>query len=245
MKTGYLDIGNSFAKLAFRQEDEWNVTLQAPVSDPHLLGEEIAANADLEELVTGSVRGDVLAGVRSALPGVTFDTLKADRIPAEYLDYQTPESLGIDRFLVCLGARRHAPGNVIVIDAGSACTIDLMTGEDIFRGGVIMPGLKLFHRAMNAELPELPEVKAAFPVTWPGKSTDQSLRWGINGAFVMAVESFVQKFVTETGPASVFVTGGDAAILIKNSEMLPDLQHHSGLIFDGMESFRERWPDTA
>jgi type III pantothenate kinase len=191
----------------------------------------------MEKIVVSSVRADILYELETELSDIEFLKIKSSLIPSYYLGYETPKSLGVDRFLVCLGACSLTPKNVVVIDAGTACTIDMMSSDKIFRGGVIMPGIKIFHESMSNSLPELPAVDTTLPKEWPGKSTVDCIRWGVNGAFFYSIISFIEKFREQVENIEVFITGGDAAIITENLNEVIPVKYRPNLLFDGMEQF--------
>ena len=151
------------------------------------------------------------------------------------MDYNTPKTLGFDRFLACLGACTVTSNDVVVIDAGSACTIDMMSSYRTYRGGVIMPGLSLLHRAMETGTPELPTVSSEIPDQFPGKSTEACLQWGINGTFLHAVRSFLDQYAEKYGTFDLFVTGGDAVWINELLGSEYNLKMRRNIIYDGME----------
>ena len=235
----YLDIGNSFMKLAQKAEVGWNIFHHFRNESVEKLGEIIMQMDGFELLVVSSVRKDILYRLEDIIPAEKLRIFKSTDIPFYHVDYESQKTLGIDRFLVCLGASVSTPKNVVVIDAGSACTIDLMTSDKIYRGGIIMPGIQQFHRSMQISLPELPEVGKQIPSKWPGKSTDTSIQWGINGAFIMAIKGFVEKFKEDVDQAEVFITGGDAIFIVENLGYELSLKHRPNLLFDGMVNFEQ------
>lgn len=235
----YIDIGNSYIKAAKKNELSWQVLHNVRNESWELVTEELSKESSVDEIMISSVRKDVTRKLVDHLPGVEFRFFTSDQIPNYHLDYKTPKTLGIDRFLVCLAASRITSKNVVVIDTGTACTVDLMTSDKIYRGGLIMPGLEAFHTGMQARLPELPEVARMLPSDWPGKSTEECLQWGVNGAYLMAIRMFVDKYALEMYPIDVVITGGGAEYL---KEMLGEvirMRHRPNLIFEGMESFEK------
>ena len=239
MSTIYLDIGNSFVKAAEIRDQKWQMIHKEEIGMAENLFKSIAEKGNVETIVTSSVRRDVLNMLNSHLSGVEIKTITTDKIPSEYLDYKTPQTLGIDRFLVCLGAFAQMKSNVIVIDAGSACTIDLMTKDKVFRGGVIMPGLEVFHRTMRRNLPELPDIDREMTGNWPGKSTEECVGWGVNGSYLMAIGSFLNKFKAEYTPAEIFATGGDATYISSYLKEEIPMIVRDFLLFEGMTAFEE------
>lgn len=243
MNALYLDIGNTSLKLASQGEAGWEVLWHEP------LGVNLGSFVDLinrhaedgmNVIYTSSVRKDITRKIREAAPDINFQVLSASQIPDYKINYSTVQTLGLDRFLGCLGAF-HISNNhaVIVIDTGSACTVDFMDESGVYQGGVIMPGLDLLKKSIRRYLPELPDVDSVIPENWPGKSTQDSLRWGVNGMFRAAIESWIVKFKELDGDARIFITGGnssDLKRLLANTEYI----RHANLLFEGMKIFVDK-----
>lgn len=234
----YLDIGNSHIKLAQKKGIEWEIIYKASNGSADSISEVIKEYPGTELIVISSVRKDVLNNLLQALHFVDINVLTNTLIDRVNLDYKSPETLGMDRFLTCYGALSATDHDVICIDAGTACTVDWMTNEGVYRGGVIMPGLKLFHKAIDNEFPELPSVEYRTPGNWPGKTTKESVQWGTGGSFVLAIEGFIRKYLEHTdSETDLFITGGDSLYLMENLETSLKVHHRPHLIFDGMEMF--------
>ncbi|WP_234570902.1 type III pantothenate kinase [Rhodohalobacter sp. 614A] len=238
MKELYLDIGNSFLKMATRKNSDWQKIFDGEHERLDELCRIITSYGESPEVRISSVRKDITKRLMQNLPDIKVSEFKTADIPPKMLDYKTPDTLGLDRFLVCLGAIKEASDrNVVVIDAGSACTVDLMTKENVYSGGVIMPGLKMIRNAMEHRLPELPTAPESIPETWPGKSTIESIEWGVNGSFVHAIKGFIHQYRSSVGDIDIFVTGGDASLLLKWMGKDEKLIHRKNLIWTGMEEF--------
>lgn len=233
----YLDIGNSFMKLAQKTNTGWNIFHHFRNDSVERLGEIILEMEGVEKVIVSSVREDILGRLENVVTSQKLRIIKSSLIPFYHVDYETQKTLGIDRFLVCLGATAATSKNVIVIDAGSACTIDLMTSDKIYRGGVIMPGIHQFHTSMQLSLPELPEIDKQLPSKWPGKSTKTSLQWGINGAYLLSIKAFIDKYKSEIENVDVFLTGGDAIFILENMGYELSFKHRPNILFDGMIQF--------
>lgn len=242
MERIYLDIGNSGFKLFKRSPDRtWTLLQKGSDEDAERIAEHFLSLNREAVPVVSSVREDLLQKFRKRLNGRPIEMIRASSIPEKMLDYDTPETLGIDRFLACLGAFSLSNSTVIVVDAGSACTIDLMTSDSVFRGGVIMPGLGILHNSVRNQLPELPDVERQIPARWPGKSTVQSLEWGINGTFLMALKGFLKKYQKEGGEAAIWLTGGDSEFLFQSLRDEFPVQRNSYLLPEGMAHFSENY----
>lgn len=129
------------------------------------------------------------------------------------LDYDTPETLGMDRLAAAVGAYHLYPNEtILVIDAGSCITYDIVEAG-AYKGGVIAPGLKMRMRAMNHFTSRLPDISIEWqdiPLRSPGKSTKECM---VNGAYigmVHEIDGYVEQYMKEYPGLAVILTGGDA-----------------------------------
>jgi type III pantothenate kinase len=136
-----------------------------------------------------------------------------------------PQKVGLDRLLNAVAAL-NSPDRcrwpALIIDAGTAITVDRVDGG-VFRGGAILPGLRLMAQAMHDHTAALPLVEFRDrPPTYPGRSTEQAMQIGIFHAVVGGIHSIVQRVIEEleepAKPPAIFLTGGDGDFL------LPDLR---------------------
>jgi len=141
--------------------------------------------------------------------------------------YADPEQLGVDRWLAMIAAKHLTKGPAIVVDCGTAVTIDLVDEEGRFRGGVIMAGLGLSRAALRAGTAALDQYDLA-QTTVAATSTADAVVSGTLIGLAGAIDRIVQEqsILIETVP-TVFLSGGDAGKLLLqfnfNIEMLPDL----------------------
>lgn len=127
-----------------------------------------------------------------------------------------PERVGSDRLLAAVAVNQlrepHRPA--VVIDAGTAVTIDLVSADGAFEGGVIWPGWRMMAQSLAGNTDALPLVTAALsdgPPEILGKSTDKAIRSALFWGNVGAVREIVARLrQTQTTEPQVFVTGGDA-----------------------------------
>lgn len=125
-----------------------------------------------------------------------------------------PERVGIDRLLNALAARLHTRDtqSAIVVDAGSAVTVDLVDAEGAFAGGTIFPGLRLMALTLHEHTAKLPLIDTTGPVPEgpPGKNTEAAMRWGIMHAVAGGIDSIIREMASRCKSApQVFLTGGD------------------------------------
>ncbi len=170
-------------------------------------------------------------------PGDRFEDLGWQDVPMP-LNIDFPEKLGIDRLLAAFAALswRKLPGNrtdnlrTLVVDAGSATTVDLINPEGVFSGGAIFPGLNALSESLASISPCLPRLRTdeiSFAV-YPGKNTEEALAagiyWGTIGA-IRQIHQLVTQTLRETGlpeKVPVFLAGGDAESLATGLSMFMD-----------------------
>lgn len=147
-------------------------------------------------------------------------------------DVQSPERVGQDRLLNALGAFSRSKQACVVIDAGTAVTVDFVDGEGVFQGGAILPGLSMMLRSLHAGTAALPEVEfAPVGIERPfGKVTEEAMRLGVFAAVRGAVRELLDRYAEAYGGyPRVIATGGDAPVLFEEGEsvvehIVPDLQ---------------------
>jgi type III pantothenate kinase len=143
--------------------------------------------------------------------------------------YQQPERLGDDRWMTLLAAREMAAGDCIVIDAGSAITLDLLRADGQHLGGAILPGFntsiehfKSIFKYIDFDAPEIAETRQ------PGCSTEAAIHIDYAQTAIEIlpelVNSWIQIFDHD---ATVLLAGGDAGkvqrVLDQPSRIAPDL----------------------
>lgn len=227
----FVDIGNSAVKVAVKNGSSWKIhNYNYAEEAAHEINNRIHP---VKKIVLSSVRESTRDAIMSEIQAHLVDELTVKDIPEERLDYRTPETLGIDRYLSCLGAHSLEKEGVVVVDAGTACTIDYMDREGVFQGGVIMPGLHPLHSIFNNTAPALPQVDIEVPGSFPGKSTSESLQWGQVVFWVDGLKQQLQRFQSTFGEFELFLSGGDAEMV--QNLLRVDARIEKDLIFRGME----------
>ena len=129
-------------------------------------------------------------------------------------DYATPTTLGKDRIALAAGAATLYPKqNVLVVDAGSCITYDLIDSNKTFLGGAISPGIAMRYRALREFTAALPHLQPEVLKTQMGKSTTEAIHLGVMSGVVSEIESHIEQFDQEFENLTVILTGGDAEFL--------------------------------
>ena len=133
------------------------------------------------------------------------------------IDYDTPETLGSDRLAAATGAWHEAPQrNMLVIDCGSAITIDFVDRNGHYRGGNIAPGIKMRLQALHNYTSRLPLVEKEGELPLLGHNTETAIRSGVIRGICHEIDGYIDEFKENYGDVLVFLTGGDEKSLKNN-----------------------------
>lgn len=125
--------------------------------------------------------------------------------------YLTPETLGCDRLAAAVGAATLHPGrDVLIVDFGTAVTIDLLTGDGTFRGGFISPGLKTRFRALHDYTACLPLCGPTDEMLPLGRTTQACIEQGVMQSLAYEIAGHIDRMRAAYDDLLVIFTGGDA-----------------------------------
>jgi type III pantothenate kinase len=147
------------------------------------------------------------------------------------LDVDEPQNVGADRALNAIAAHAKYPGELIVVDFGTATTFDLVDGSGAYKGGIIAPGINLSLDALVSAAAKLPRIAIEAPadnLSVIGRTTQSQMLIGIYWGYVAMLEGLTDRMKRELGrPATVVATGGLASLFDKHTEVFdaiePDL----------------------
>ncbi|MCS6625140.1 type III pantothenate kinase [Roseibacterium beibuensis] len=124
-----------------------------------------------------------------------------------------PSEAGADRLVNAIGAHLAYPGDLIIIDSGTATTFDVVAADGAFEGGVIAPGINLSLQALHEAAAMLPRIAIQRPETVIGKDTVTNMQSGVFWGYVSLIEGLVARIKAEWGkPMTVIGTGGVASL---------------------------------
>lgn len=142
------------------------------------------------------------------------------RLPVQ-VEYKTPSTLGKDRIAAVVGANYLKPEqDILVIDAGTAITYDLINSSGIYQGGNISPGMTTRFRALNSFTSKLPLVKETGDVPAVGFDTISAIQAGVVNGIVYEMDGCIDDLKRKTSSLLVFLTGGHSIYFerrLKNS----------------------------
>jgi type III pantothenate kinase len=137
--------------------------------------------------------------------------------------YDNPKEVGADRIANAVGAYDLYGGPTVVVDFGTANTIEAVSEKGEYLGGAIFPGIEISMDALFARAAALRRVELVPPKNVIGKSTVESIQSGAVYGFSGQVDALVDRFQAELGEGAVVATGGLAELMAQYSRTI---QHH-------------------
>jgi type III pantothenate kinase len=211
-----------------RTADEYAVWLN------QLLELEGLSRADVSAVIIGTVVPRALHNL-SVLASKYFkaEPMVAGQGAAEWpiaLDVDEPQSVGADRALNAIAGHDRHPGDLIIIDFGTATTFDVVDFSGAYKGGIIAPGINLSLDALVAAAAKLPRIAIEAPedTSVIGRTTESQMLAGIYWGYVAMIEGLVDRLKAEIGrPVKVVATGGLAPLFERHGKLFdavePDL----------------------
>lgn len=221
------DVGNSQTSFGLFENDRLTVHWRA---ETRLAWTEDELASLLMPLFTsiGKTFGGVdRFAVASVVPGVdaafrSFSTRYLEREPffvsgssdfGGTLDIKTPSELGADRVANAAYAIRHLPLPAIVVDVGTATTLDVVDEARRYRGGAILPGLRMSALVLGQRTARLPVIAPRIPDRAIGRDTVESIESGLVLGYADGLAGLVRRMEAELGrPATVVLTGGSGGV---------------------------------
>ncbi len=152
--------------------------------------------------------------------------------------YDNPKEVGADRIANAVAAYDLYGGPSIVVDFGTANTIEAISAKGEYLGGAIFPGIEISMDALFGRAAALRRVELVPPRHVIGKSTVESIQSGAVYGFTGQVDALVERFQDELGDCTVIATGGLAETIIPFSRTI---QHHEPwLTIQGLRIVFER-----
>jgi type III pantothenate kinase len=142
------------------------------------------------------------------------------------IEYEDPREVGADRIVNGVAAYELYGGPAVVVDFGTATTVDAVSGTGHYLGGAIAPGIGISVDALFEHAARLPRVDLVKPRRAIGRNTVHSMQAGIFYGYVGLVKELIRRFrdelsgASEGTPPKVIATGGLASVL---SEEVPDI----------------------
>ena len=231
-----IDVGNTNTVFGIHDGDAWVIQWRS-ATDPTKTADDHAAwlwrLADIHGVDLSRINGCVISTV---VPQAVFNFRNLAR---RYLHVEPmfigdpslktgmeirisrPEQVGADRIVSALGAHKQYPGNLIVIDSGTATTFDVVAGDGAFEGGIISPGINLSVKALHEAAAQLPRIAIQRPPRVIGQDTVTAMQSGVFWGYIDLIDGLVRRIKGEYGkPMKVVATGGVASLFEGASETI-------------------------
>ena len=205
-----IDIGNSVTKMVAFRGDE-------PVDETRMEG---GALSGLSAFVEKHAFSRGIIGTVRPLTACEEEELGKLQIPMLRFSpdtpipvtnrYRTPETLGSDRLAAVVGASSIKPKtDLLIIDAGTCITYEVIDARGNYWGGNIAPGMQMRLRALNEFTARLPLVSAEGEVPGMGYNTETAIRSGVLRGMKYEIEGYIKSMRAKFPCLQVFLTGGD------------------------------------
>ena len=230
-----VDIGNSSTKLAVYKG--WEKISVTKISE--LSCEEIEKKLPgIDRAIISSVR-ELPAYIKDLMfPNIAQVHILSHRSKLPFkIIYDTPETLGTDRIAAIAGAFALFPGkDIMVIDAGTAITIDFLSGT-MYLGGNISPGLSMRFKALNSFTDRLPLLTPSRDFKSPGRNTSEAITAGVISGVLYEINEYIRTFEKEHVDYKTILTGGDGGLI---SDLISSpLMYIPDIVTDGLNYILE------
>ncbi|MBK7213794.1 MAG: type III pantothenate kinase [Bacteroidales bacterium] len=204
-----VDVGNTLVKAAVFEGDNLLAFARIENSQFSKILNLISEYPSVSHGIISSVAAnseEIISEFDTSLKWLVVD--HATAVPVRNL-YSTPQTLGKDRLAGIVAAWKLFRGSdVLVIDAGTAVTYDLLTAEGNYLGGAISPGLQMRYKALHTFTGRLPLLDIEENPKLTGDSTVSSIHSGIGNGLMFEVEGFVNAYLKDFPALKIILTGG-------------------------------------
>ena len=234
-----IDVGNTHSVIGLFSDgellDHWRIH-----SDQDRTEDELALlfqqflgfhGFSFDDDVTGVIISSVVPRVTAALrlmteryfgfPSLVLEPGTKTGMP---ILYDNPKEVGADRIANAVAAFDIHGGPTIMVDFGTATTVDAVSDKGEYLGGAILPGIEISMDALFAHAAGLKKVELVEPKNLIGKSTVESIQSGAIHGFTGQVDYLVDKFKDELGECTVVATGGLAELIAPMSRTIDHIE---------------------
>ncbi|HHX70017.1 MAG: type III pantothenate kinase [Miniphocaeibacter sp.] len=138
--------------------------------------------------------------------------------------YKNPNEVGTDRLVTAVGAYEKYGGPSIIVDIGTAITLDYINKNGEYIGGIIAPGIEISADALFNKTAKLPKIDIDIPKRVIGKSTRESMQSGLVFGFIGLIDSLIERILESENltkdDVRIIGTGGFAALISHNSKYI-------------------------
>ena len=232
-----IDIGNTKIMVGVFQFDtgrlrhHWRIS-----SDLSKTSDEYAVTFNdlfmLEQFDLSNVKGAIIASVVPSLTSVVSASVeKVFSVPVQMLThttniplinrYKNPREVGMDRLANAVGGKELFGAPLIIVDFGTSITLDVISPDEEYLGGIILPGPDIAADALSSKTATLPRISIDIPENVLGQDTVSSIQSGLYYGNLCAIEGLIRRLWNELGfTCDVVATGGLGSLFAEKSELI-------------------------
>ncbi|MGV6831257.1 MAG: type III pantothenate kinase [bacterium] len=234
-----IDIGNTSAKVAVYRKSK--LLKKAVVSHNDWLTRAqsyLNKHKRINNAIVSTVGGSFKKDIHSLKKDVHLVVLSSKtKVPFQNR-YTTPTTLGVDRIALAAAAcGKYSNKNVLVIDAGTCITYDLVTNQNEYLGGGISPGIRLRYTSLNNLTANLPLLTKKNPSKIIGNSTNTAIHSGVIYGVSFEIDGVIEHYMDDYEDLTVILTGGDAKFLSKR--LKNSIFANSNFLLEGLNNILE------
>ena len=217
-----IDIGNTRTKFSVFNNGEVLITVPVDEFLPEHIDLLQNEHPDLKKVILSAVK-DYSPKLKTSLQNKFEQFIELNENTQLLIEncYKTPETLGKDRIAAVVGGFDLYPEtNLLIIDAGTAITYDILNEKHQYLGGNISPGIEMRYKALNQFTGKLPLINHKNFDKLYGTTTEEAIWAGVQNGVVFEVDKAIDTFKEFYKNLKVIITGGDADFFdkkLKNS----------------------------
>lgn len=206
-----LDIGNTNVKAAIFDKDKMLIKKSVSLGELGNIIDQMIDKYAPQQIIASSVsvsKEELEVLIDNRAKWFLFDN--SCPLPIK-VEYQSIETLGSDRLAGLMGVYQEYPKkNVLVIDAGTCITYDLLTYDNRYFGGAISPGVAMRYKSLNKFTKNLPQLTAKENPSLIGQTTEESMHSGVVKGIEYEIKGVIGAYSERFGNLLIVFTGGDA-----------------------------------
>ncbi|MBC7900147.1 MAG: type III pantothenate kinase [Saprospiraceae bacterium] len=256
-----VDIGNSSIKFGIYDSETLLHKFSIP-TNRNSSSKEIKQTIgnELNRGITHAIASSVVPEIEKALREFCSEHLGVNLVIVDNtfdfgmkINYDPVSSAGTDRLIAAFAAARKYGKPCIICDFGTAATIDAVSSNGEYLGGIIAPGMAVMAEVLHLKTSKLPRVEIAKPDKVIGNSTVGSIQSGIFYGYIGLVDGIIRRMIgelalplQETGVSNeklrIIATGGFARLIADNSQVIEIVDEN--LMLDGLHFvYKQVFPD--
>jgi pantothenate kinase type III len=235
----FIDVGNTKTKWCLTSNkgiEKTGSIFNTELIDLSINSEEIET-VFISSVNSENLEKQIVEKIKPLCPHIYFA-----KVNKQFLETNYSDELGVDRWLGVLALTEKTKNNAIIIDSGTALTIDLLLIENdsfLHKGGLILPGFHLFNQSLmqNSAAIRLKNKDITIDIN----NSDMALLHGFLMSVSGAVEKFIMHHHLNFNEIDIYLTGGDANIIFDSLEEQLQLKYHriENAVIEGLKIYKK------